>query len=87
MEDLERVIVTTGLLPPGIDVRALGRREYAFIQPGLGRHVRISTDPDYYEQHADTVELWSPGNPTFPTTETGAVEVTARSLGELLDSA
>ena len=30
------------------------------------RKVRISTNPVYYEQTADNVELWSPGNPTFP---------------------
>jgi len=66
MADLERVIGTPALLPPGIEVNPLGSREYAFRQPGLGAQVRVSTDPDYYEQNADTVELWSPGNPTFP---------------------
>jgi hypothetical protein len=28
----------------------------------------IPTDADYYEQHADSVELWSPGNPLFQPT-------------------
>jgi hypothetical protein len=72
MEDLERVISTAKLLPAAIEVNALGPREYAFNQPGLGRQVRVSTDPAYYEQHADTVELWSPGNPTFPPLEPGS---------------
>jgi len=66
MVDLERVIGTPSLLPPGVEVSPLRSREYAFRQPGLGRQVRISTDPIYYEQNADNVELWSPGNPTFP---------------------
>jgi hypothetical protein len=66
MHDLERVIGTPALLPPGIEVNPLGSREYAFRQPGLAAQVRVSTDPDYYEQNADNVELWSPGNPTFP---------------------
>jgi hypothetical protein len=28
--------------------------------------VRVTTDPEYYEQHAESVELWSPGSPLFP---------------------
>jgi ERCC4-related helicase len=84
MEDLERVISTAKLLPAGIEVNALGPREYAFNQPGLGRQVRVSTDPAYYEQHADTVELWSPGNPTFPPLEPGSTALALGSLSELL---
>jgi hypothetical protein len=29
--------------------------------------VRVTTDPVYFEEHADSVELWSPGNPLFPS--------------------
>jgi len=77
MDDLERVICDTAFRPPGIAVRGLGPREYAFQQPGLAREVRISTDAAYYEQNADNVELWSPGNPTFPplTIRPDAVQV------------
>jgi len=85
MEDLDRVISTAKLLPAGIEVRALGPREYAFNQPGLGREVRVSSDPAYYEQNADTIELWSPGNPTFPAFEPGTTEFAVRRLAELLD--
>jgi hypothetical protein len=31
--------------------------------------VRVTTDPDYFEQHPDSTELWSPGSPLFPTPE------------------
>jgi hypothetical protein len=31
--------------------------------------VRVTTDPDYYEQHPDSTELWSPGSPVFPLPE------------------
>lgn len=49
---------------------------------------RASTDPVYYEQHADTLELWSPGNPTVPEvpTELPPDMRTAKSLAALLDS-
>ncbi|MCI0431035.1 MAG: SNF2-related protein [Rhodospirillales bacterium] len=88
MDDLETVIATPALLPPGLDVAPLGRREYRFNRPGLGRDIRVSTDPGYYEQHADTVELWSPGNPSFPAPEGSPSEVQgvqAHTLSELLD--
>jgi hypothetical protein len=85
MDDLERVIINPALLPPGIEVSGLGPREYAFQQPGLTRKVRISTNPAYYEQNADTVELWSPGNPTFPPLATiGPEAVHSGTLAELL---
>jgi SNF2 family DNA or RNA helicase len=84
MDDLERVISVPALLPQGIEVRRLGAREYAFRQPGLSREVRISTDPAYYEQNADDVELWSPGNPTFPELLTGPEPVQLQTLADLL---
>ena len=84
MDDLERVISDTALLPPGIEVSGLGPREYAFQQPGQTRRVRISTNPAYYEQNADNVELWSPGNPTFPSLAIGPEAVRAGTLAELL---
>jgi hypothetical protein len=84
MDDLERVISVPALLPQGIEVRRLGAREYAFRQPGLTREVRISTDPAYYEQNADNVELWSPGNPTFPSSAVGSEDAQVQTLAELL---
>ncbi|HEX2839934.1 SNF2-related protein [Hyphomicrobium sp.] len=66
LDDLEGVITRSELLPAGIEASALGRREYRFRQPGMGRDVRVTTDPSYYDQNADSVELWSPGNPAFP---------------------
>jgi hypothetical protein len=55
------------------------------IRPfGLTRRVRISTNPAYYEQNADNVELWSPGNPTFPPLAIGPDTVQADTLAELL---
>ena len=65
MEDLDRVIGTPGLMPPGTDVRPLGPREYGLLTPGMGERLRVTTDPAYYEAHAESVELWSPGNPLF----------------------
>ena len=65
MEDLERIIRHKALLPPEVSIEPMGEREYKFSEPGL-KTVRVTTDPNYYKEHAESVELWSPGNPTFP---------------------
>ncbi len=69
MDDLELVVGRPALLPPGVEIEAMGLREFKLRAPGMKDWVRISTNPAYYEQHADAMELWSPGNPTFPAIE------------------
>ena len=69
MEDLDRVIGSPGLMPPGTDVQPLASREYGLLAPGMGERLRVTTDPAYYEEHAESVELWSPGNPLFNAPE------------------
>ena len=66
MEDLDRVIRRTELLPDGFTVTPLGPREYSLTVPGRETAIRITTDADYFERHADSVELWSPGGGAFP---------------------
>ncbi len=65
LDDLERVIADPGLLPPGNDAQPLGPREFGLLAPGMGAPVRVTTDPAYYAENAESVELWSPGNPLF----------------------
>ena len=65
MEDLDRVIGLPDLMPPGTDVQPLAPREYGLLSPGMTERLRVTTDPVYYEEHAESVELWSPGNPLF----------------------
>ena len=69
MEDLDRVIASPVLMPPGTDIQPLGRREYGLLAPGMGERLRVTTDPAYYEEHSESVELWSPGNPLFQAPE------------------
>ena len=69
MEDLDRVIGSPGLMPPGTDVQPLAPREYGLLAPGMAERLRVTTDPAYYEEHAESVELWSPGNPLFNAPE------------------
>ena len=69
MDDLDRVVGAPDLMPPGVDVQPLGRREYGLLAPGMAERLRVTTDPDYFEDHAESVELWSPGNPLFRAPE------------------
>ena len=69
MQDLDRVIASPDLMPPGTDIQPLGHREYGLLAPGMSERLRVTTDPGYYEEHSESVELWSPGNPLFTPPE------------------
>ena len=65
MDFLDRVLSTPSLMAPGVQVRRLGRGEYAVRAPGMEGEARVTTDPAYYEAHADSLEFWSPGGALF----------------------
>lgn len=69
MDALELLLRHPDVLPPGLAVRPMGNRQWAFSAPGIAGELRISTDPKFVEEHPDDVELWSPGNPLFPVPE------------------
>jgi hypothetical protein len=82
------VISDPTLLPPGVEASPMHPREYAYLAPGMASTVRVSTDPDYYEENSDSVELWSPGNPLMPIAE-AAVNgegLPAESIREILSN-
>ena len=66
MDDLDRAIRRPELLPDGFTVQPLGPREYSLTVQGRESAIRIITDADYFERHADSVVLWSPGGDGFP---------------------
>jgi hypothetical protein len=67
----------------------LAPREYKYSAPGMREALRVTTDPDYFDQHASSVELWSPGSPLFPAPEPAhdaeGLGATRRSLDDVLD--
>ena len=67
--DLRNVLDRPVLLPLGTEAVHLDDKDYRFLDGYLPHAVRITVDRDFYEMHADSVELWSPGNPTFPDLE------------------
>ena len=89
-DDLDRVVTSEWARPVGIHVNGMAQREYSYLAPGMSQPVRITTDPEFYQEHTESVELWSPGNPVFPAPEVlAAVEDLPQdcSVGKLLDSA
>ena len=88
MEDLDRIIGSSDLMPPGVEIQPMGRREYGLLAPGMSKPLRITTSPEYFEEHAESVELWSPGNPLFVPPEFSATQEEApseKTLKEILD--
>ena len=69
LDDLDRIIASPDLMPPGTEIEPLSHREYGLRAPGMREALRVTTDPAYYEEHAESVELWSPGNPLFQAPE------------------
>ena len=88
MNDLDRVIGSSDLMPAGTAVRAMGHREYGLLAPGMDKEIRVTTNPNFYEEHGENVELWSPGSPLFQPPEhigTASEPKDNTTLEELLD--
>lgn len=66
LPELATLLTRPELLPPGITLKPSGAKDWSWQAPGMAAPIRITTDPDYYEQHPDSTELWSPGSPLFP---------------------
>ena len=89
MRDLDRIISRPDLMPPGVEIRPLRPREYSLLAPGMVKPVRATTDPQYFEENAGSVEFWSPGSPLFSPPEILAEEDPApdvKCLKDVLDA-
>lgn len=85
MHDLDRIISRPDLMPPGTDIQPLGHQEYGLLAPGMKEPLRVTTDPQYFEENADSVEFWSPGSPLFMPPEFVAQHDHVPSAGSLKD--
>jgi SNF2 family DNA or RNA helicase len=86
LPDLDMILQRADSLPPGLMVKKLQNGEYSYHAPGMAAPVRITTRPDYFDEHSDSLELWSPGSPVFPMPENSATpeELAGVSISELL---
>ena len=69
MSDLEQVIGRLELMPPDAELNPLGHWEYGLRMAGMTEFVRVTTHPAYFEEHSESVELWSPGSAVFKAPE------------------
>jgi ERCC4-related helicase len=69
LADLRAVLERPILLPLGTEAKHLNEKDYRLIDGYLPAAVRITVDREFYELHADSVEFWTPGSPTFPELE------------------
>lgn len=65
LSDLGRILKSAALLPPGDDAKKAGKKDFTLLRPGRPA-LRVTVDPEFFEQHADSVEFWTPGSPLFP---------------------
>ncbi|MGD9971835.1 MAG: helicase-related protein [Desulfatirhabdiaceae bacterium] len=66
LKDLGKVIANQSLRPPDVEVAPIGPRDFSYLAPGMNRAIRVTTDPEYFDDHPESTELWSPGAPVFP---------------------
>lgn len=84
LDTLNRLLDHPKLLPDGVEARRNGSHEVFWTEPGRAQ-VAVTTDAEYFEDNADSLELWSPGGGAFPgPVDAQGVAPPARRLEELL---
>jgi len=66
LKDLGRIISDKTLRPQNVEIDPVGPKDFSYLAPGMPRPVRVTTDPEYFDNHPESTELWSPGSPVFP---------------------
>ena len=85
LSDLELVLQRSDALPSGLVVKKLQTGEYSYQGPGMSHPIRVTTRPGYYDEHSESVELWSFGSPCFPALDSSSEqEPLYQSIAELL---
>jgi SNF2 family DNA or RNA helicase len=85
-EELGQLLDHPQLLPPGVEARRVSSKDIFWNQPGAPQ-VAVTTDVDFYEEHPESVEFWTPGSPAFPQIAVTAVlDFNGATLSELLQS-
>lgn len=66
LEDLRAIVADTRLLPLGYDMRILGAEDFVVEQPDSRRPARATLSKQFYSDHFDHTEFWTPGSSVFP---------------------
>jgi SNF2 family DNA or RNA helicase len=67
LDDLRLLLQKPELLPPGVVVQQLGNQEFSYRSSDQLAPIRVTTDPDFYQDNPESTEFWTPGNPLFPS--------------------
>ncbi len=81
--DLAQVLERPVLLAPGVEATPMGPGEHGYRAPGMAKAVRVTTNADYYEDHPESVELWSAGSSLFPSGPPDGKEEMPEGLADL----
>lgn len=84
LKELDNLLDQASLLPAGTEAKRASSTDIFWTQPGIPQ-VAVTTDPEFYEEHPESVEFWTPGSPVFPVMPeiSEAVEI-KEALAELL---
>lgn len=66
LDDLRLLLQKRDLLPVGVSVQQLGSQEFSYRALDQLDPIRVTTDPDFYQDNPESTEFWTPGNPLFP---------------------
>ena len=69
MDELERVLASPDLMPPGTDIQPMGHRGYRLLADGMADRLLVTTDATYYEESAESVEFWLLGKSAVQTAQ------------------
>jgi superfamily II DNA or RNA helicase len=67
LADLHAILVRPKLLPKGAHATTLDAYDFRYEDGELRSAIRVTTDREFFEMHADSVEFWTPGSPAFPS--------------------
>ena len=65
LADLD-LVLRDGLLPHGFEATPLGESDFRLSSGALRRPARVTVDRALFDEHSDSIEFWTQGNPTFP---------------------
>ncbi|MCS6780947.1 MAG: helicase-related protein [Geminicoccaceae bacterium] len=66
LADLARLLARPDLLPAGWKSLPAGAEDRLLLPPGAREPIRVTADPDFFDLHAESCELFAPGSPIFP---------------------
>lgn len=88
LDELGLLLDHAAMLPDGSEAQRVSSKEVFWSEPGAPR-ISITTDPDFFDEHPESVEFWTPGSPAFPCMpeDLGPLDIEPLPLAEQLETA